>query len=507
MMDEKTKILVVDDEKVVRDGCHRVLATRGHEVLSAENGQLAMDLLGKKPVDVILLDLKMPVMSGEEVLEKTRNQYPDIPVIIITGHGTVDTAVECMKKGAYDFITKPFQIDQFLLTVNRAAEKRKLEEKARLYEEEKLRNLYDLNLEKSRLRTIINCIANGVMVTNRNLEVVLYNPALMRLLEISEEIENPISVNQIINDDSLIATLRRIQSGQSSKDEFISQEIEAGKKLLRVISAPALGPDDGVVGTVTVLQDITAFKQLDEMKSDFVNMVAHELRSPLVSIRQQDSVLLEGLAGPLEGKQEEFVKKGLRKIDQLLELINDLLDIAKIEAGRHIQRHVPTDIEGVIKDTLSLMEPRAQEQGIALACSCQNMSPVHADPKSIEEIFNNLITNAINYSPDGGRVTVTAKGLGEYMEIKVSDTGVGIDPEELPKIFDKFYRIKHAKTRQVMGTGLGLAIVKGVVESHNGTIDVESVPNKGTTFRILLPVIKEDGENPLPPSPAHLASE
>ena len=246
-----------------------------------------------------------------------------------------------------------------------------------------------------------------------------------------------------------------------------------------------------------MLHDISAFKQLDEMKSHFVNMVAHELRSPLVSIRQQDNVLLEGLAGPLQEKQQEFLKKGVRKIDQLLELINDLLDIAKIEAGKHIQRQIPTDIEQVIKDTLSLMEPRAQEQGVALACSCQNMRPVHADPKSIEEIFNNLITNAINYSPDGGRVTVTAEGLGEYMEIKVSDTGVGIDPEELPKIFDKFYRVKHAKTRQVLGTGLGLSIVRGVVESHNGTIDVDSVPNKGTTFRILLPVIKEDGKNPI----------
>jgi len=118
--------------------------------------------------------------------------------------------------------------------------------------------------------------------------------------------------------------------------------------------------------------------------------------------------------------------------------------------------------------------------------------PVQADPKSIEEIFNNLITNAISYSPDGGRVTVTAHGQGEYMEIKVKDTGVGIPTEELPKIFDKFYRVKHPKTRQVMGTGLGLAIVRGVVEAHHGSIDVESTQDQGTTFRILLPVIKDE---------------
>jgi signal transduction histidine kinase len=466
-----------------------VLTGKGFEVLTAEDGQKAVDLLSVESVDLILLDLKMPVMSGEEVLEITNAKYPDIPVIVITGHGTVDTAVECMKKGAYDFITKPFQIDQFLLTINRAADKRSLEQKARFYEEEKKQNLYDLNLEKSRLKTMINCMANGVMVTNRNLEVVLHNPALMRLLEISGKIENPTPLNQILNDESLIATLKQIQSDESSRDESISQEIESGKNVLRAISAPALGPDDGIVGTVTVLENITAFKQLDEMKSDFVNMVAHELRSPLVSIRQQNSVLLEGLAGPLEDKQKDFLGKGVKKIDQLLELINDLLDIAKIEAGKAVQHQVPVDLGKALEDIVSLMKPRAEDEGIRLTCSCNDLRPVQADPKSIDEIFNNLITNAINYSPEGGEVVVSAKGLGEYMEIKVQDTGVGILPEELPKIFDKFYRVKHPKTRKVMGTGLGLAIVKGVVEAHNGTIDVESVPDKGTTFRILLPVI------------------
>ena len=488
-MNEKITILVVDDEKVVRDGCRRVLTGKGFEVLTAEDGQKAMDLLSGESVDLILLDLKMPVMSGEEVLEITNAKYPDIPVIVITGHGTVDTAVECMKKGAYDFITKPFQIDQFLLTINRAADKRRLEQKAQLYEEEKKQNLYDLDLEKSRLKTMINCMANGVMVTNRNLEVVLHNPALMRLLEISGKIENPTPLNQILNDESLITTLKQIQSDESSRDKSISQEIEAGKNVLRAISAPALGPDDGIVGTVTVLENITAFKHLDEMKSDFVNMVAHELRSPLVSIRQQNSVLLEGLAGPLEDKQKDFLGKGVKKIDQLLELINDLLDIAKIEAGKAVQHQVPVDVGKALEDMVSLIKPRAKDEGIKLTCSCHDLRPVQADPKSIDEIFNNLITNAINYSPEGGEVVISAKGLGEYMEIKVQDAGVGILTEELPKIFDKFYRVKHPKTRKVMGTGLGLAIVKGVVEAHNGTIDVESVPDKGTTFRILLPVI------------------
>ena len=490
-MDEKIRVLVVDDEKVVRDGCLRVLTGKGCRVATAENGLQALGILSDQPVDIMLLDLKMPGMAGEEGLEKTRELYPDIPVIVITGHGTVDTAVECMKMGAYDFITKPFQIEQFMITVRRAAEKRRLEQKAKKYEEEKIRNLYDLNLEKSRLKTIINCMANGVMVTNLNLEVVLHNPALMRLLEISAKLDNPFPLREIIVDPDFTGTIEELQSGHSSRDEFISRELHVGKNAIRAISARALGPDGQIRGSVTVLEDITAFKQLDRMKSDFVSMVAHELRSPLVSIRQQNNVLIEGLAGPLEKKQEDFIAKGSRKIDSLLELINDLLDMAKIEAGKAVQHQVPTDIGTIIEETVALMESRAHEQKVELTYSCENLKPVQADPKNIEEIFNNLITNAINYSPDGGRVAIWARGLGETVEIKVTDNGVGIPEEELSKIFDKFYRVKSPKTRQVMGTGLGLAIVKAVVEAHRGTIDVESRVDKGTTFRILLPVIME----------------
>jgi two-component system phosphate regulon sensor histidine kinase PhoR len=490
-MSAKVRILVADDEKAIRDGCHRVLTGQGYEVLAAENGQAALDTLAKEAIDILLLDLKMPIMGGEEVLEIVRTNYPDIPVIIITGHGTVDTAVECMKRGAYDFITKPFQLNQFLIIVGRAADKRTLEIKAKLFQEENLKNLYDLGLEKSRIKTIVNCMGSGVMVTNRNLEVVLHNPALMRLLEISREVNNPTPMTEIIDHELLTNTLKSILSGEFPQDGSMAQEIPAGKNVLRSISAPVLGPDSAVVGTVTVLENITAFKQLDQMKSDFVNMVAHELRSPLVSIRQLNTVLLEGLAGPMDHKQQDFVGRGTKKIDALLELINDLLDVAKIEAGRFVQRMVPTDIGKILEECIGLLEPRAKNQGIVLSYTCQDLKTVHADPKNMEEIFNNLISNAINYSPDGGHVTVTAEGLGEYVEIKVADTGVGISPEELPKIFDKFYRVKHPKTRQVMGTGLGLAIVKGAVEAHHGTIDVESVVDKGTTFRILLPAMAQ----------------
>jgi two-component system phosphate regulon sensor histidine kinase PhoR len=494
-------ILLVDDEKPFRDSSQRLLAKKGYNVITAEDGQRALDFLSKNPVDLILLDLKMPVMGGEEFLQAMCPLYPGIPVVVITGHGTLDTAVNCMKKGAYDFITKPFDIPQLLVSIERALEKRTLERKAREYQEETVRNLLELSTQKKRLETIISCMANGIMVTNRNLEVVLHNPALLRLLDVSAPLASPVPVQAIVKDHSLIETLKKIQSGEPLEEEFVSQEIPVGPRVLRAISAPTLEPERhvfwSVAGAVTVIEDITLFKQLDQMKSDFVNMVAHELRSPLVSIRQIHSVLLEGLAGPLLEKQNDFVNRGMKKIDALLALINDLLDVARLEAGRLARKQETVHLEEVIEDLVILMEPRAKEHRISLTSSCESLSPVKADPRNIEDVLNNLLSNAINYSPEGGKVTVRARGAGDFVEITVSDTGVGIAPEEVPKIFDKFYRVKHPKTRHITGTGLGLSIVKGIVEAYQGTIRVESVPEQGTTFTVLLPAVRKEAGQPL----------
>ncbi len=497
-MNGRTRILLVDDEKRFRETSKRLLSLRGFEVMAAEDGRAGLEILAKDSIDLILLDLRMPVMGGEDFLKAMRPNHPDVPVIVITGHGTLDTAVECMKKGAYDFITKPFEMDQLFLTIERAIEKRNLEREKKRYQEETVRNLIELNTEKKRLETIISCMANGLMVTNKNMEIVLHNPALLRLLERSGDLKTPFPVSGVIEDETLLETLKRIHSGEVQEREFFSHEIKAGQRVLRAISAPTLAPDRNVfwavAGAVTLLEDITVFKQLDRMKSDFLNLVAHELRSPLVSIRQLNSVLLEGLAGPLQGKQEDFVRRTMNKIDALLDLINDLLDVARLEGGRLVRQQVPVELGKMIEEMVTLMEVRAKEQRITLTHTCQNLKPILADPKNIEEVLNNLLSNAINYSPDGGKVTVAAKGLDKSIEIKVSDEGVGIPPEEVPKIFEKFYRVKHPRTRHVTGTGLGLSLVKGIVEAYHGSIGVESVLGKGTTFTIILPAMKEENQ-------------
>jgi signal transduction histidine kinase len=490
-MNEPYKVLVVDDEEVLRLGCSRVLTSEGYRVTTAANGQEALARLALDPINVVLCDLKMPVMGALEVLEETSAHYPDIPVIIMTGLGTVADAVECMKKGAYDFVTKPFSIDHLCMVIKRALEKQLLEQETRRLQEEQARNLYNLAMEQSRMHTIVNCMADGVLVTNREGEVVLSNATFTQLLGVETPLPQPGPLQAYLDDHALREAIWSLLAGGNlDEGRCIAQELSRNRLHLRALSAPFSGPDRQVLGTVTVFHDVTHFKELDEMKNDFVRMVSHELRSPLAAIKQQLAVILDGLAGDLTEKQRELLTRAHAKIQGLLDLINDLLDVAKMEAGYGQLEQVPLDLGEVLAELADLLRERAASQKLSLNLAVPGDLPlIRADRRSMEEVFTNLLSNAINYSPDGGEVRIAAIPHGDYLEVLVQDQGIGIEAEEIPKIFDKFYRVKSPKTRQVIGTGLGLALVKGLIEAHLGTVEVESQVGGGTTFRVKLPTV------------------
>lgn len=488
-MEEQTTVLVVDDEKVIREGCTLLLQPEGYSVATAASGREALDLMRIQPVDVVLCDLKMPGMGALEVLEEAGRLHPDVPIIIITGHGTVTDAVDCMKKGAYDFVTKPFRADHLTLAVKRALEKQRLKRETRRLQEEQARNLYTLAMEQSRMHTIVNCMADGVLVTNRNLEVVLCNPTFMRLLGLSPAAPPPGPLAAYLNDEPFLQALKDLAAAAEKEPaRCLSQEICRGRVHLRAMTAPFFGPDMKMLGTVTIFHDVTAFKELDAMKNDFVQMVSHELRSPMTAIKLQHEVILQGLAGEVTDKQRQLLNRAQVKIQGLIDLINESLDIARIEAGYRQLELLPLQIGEVLQEVVDLLRVKAEDQKVTLQLSkSPDLPPVLADRRSMEEVFTNLVTNAINYSPDGGEIKVSAVSHGGYLEVQVSDRGIGIEPEEISKIFDKFYRVKHPRTRQIIGTGLGLALVKGIVDAHRGTVEVESRLGEGSTFRVFLP--------------------
>jgi signal transduction histidine kinase len=257
---------------------------------------------------------------------------------------------------------------------------------------------------------------------------------------------------------------------------------------LRAQAVPFQNRSGEVLGSVTIIDDITHLKKLDEMKSSFVSMVSHELRSPLSTILSQIKVLMDGLAGELNAKQDDILGKMSRKVEGLVELTNDLLDLSRIEAGLIVQDKQQVQLMDILENLVGFMQTRANEKNIHLSLNKNTLPLIHADGKSMEEVFSNLITNAIIYTPEGGTVNVIGEVKGDFLEIRVSDTGYGIALDQVPLIFDSFYRVKTDKTRSIVGTGLGLPIVKSIVEAHNGTVKVESKEGVGSTFTVRLPL-------------------
>ncbi|HXX35126.1 MAG TPA: ATP-binding protein [Thermodesulfobacteriota bacterium] len=492
-MPDQANILVIDDEQIMRDGCLRILSRDGWSVLCADTGSRGLEEIKSRPekMDVILLDLMMPGMSGMEVLDHIRSLDPNLLVIVITGYATVESAVEAMKKGAYDFIPKPFTPDQLRIVVRRALERRTLQKETEFLRREREKSLRDIATEKSKIKTIINCMGDGVLVCDRDSCIVLSNPAASRMLRTSETCLLGNYLNQCTLPPELSKIMEESLQAKEMSHTSVSQELSAGESgevFLRAHTALVRNDIGEIMGSVTVLQDISHLKELDKMKSEFIAMVTHELRAPIAAVEQQLTVILNKMAGDVTEKQEQLLSRAKQRTKGLLDLIKDLLDLSKIEAGKMVQYKEPLLLQEVIQRVVDLMRAEAENKKIDLQFSTpRNLSLINADRNSMEGIFTNLISNAIKYTPEGGKVWVALGEEAGFVKATVSDTGIGIKKGDLARIFDKFYRVKTTETRQIVGTGLGLSIVKSIVDAHLGSISVESEEGNGTTFTVLLP--------------------
>ncbi len=364
---ERARILVIDDEKVIRDSCTRILSSEGYEVRSAENGDEGLELFREFHPDLVLVDLKMPGKSGTEVLKEIEKADPNVVKIVITGYATVSSAVDSMKSGAYDFIPKPYTPDEISLIVSRGLERRRLllESKALLAEREK---------------------------TRRNM----------------------------------------------------------------------------------------------------VSLVSHELRAPLAAAVQYLDVILGGMAGEVSSDVREMIHRCNTRLRELLDLLSRWLSLATFDPIRIAEHFENIDLTDVSGKSLDALRSLAEEKNVSLALEASPGLPhIKGSKVLLEEIFTNLISNAIKYNREGGWVKVTLDRNDQHVLVEISDNGIGIEEEHLPRLFDEFYRVDGRRTAPVKGWGLGLSIVKRMVEAHGGRIDVESRFGEGTTFTVAFPVIIE----------------
>jgi len=472
------RILIIDDESRIRDACTMVLADKGFDVAAAPDGKQGLQMIKEKHYDILLVDLMMPVISGFDVLSEVRNHHPDTIVIVITGYATLEHSIEAMKKGAFDFIPKPFSPDQLRAVVDKALRYTSA--------------LQDIAESKSRLHVMINHLTDGVMTTDARKLIVQVNPAFLHMIDYHGEEVVGRHVDEIIADKDLLDSIDKALAMSPDTFTEITKEIKlkanGEEKFFSARCVPFRGRMNENLGTITVLHDIDTLKKMDQMKSDFVSMVSHEIRSPMNSLLMQLKNISDGLAGEVTEKQKEILQRASEKILNLNNLVTELLDLSRIESGLISHEKELIDMGKLLAEQKSFHSPYATEKQISIHMDCPaDLPSILANRQNMEEVFSNLVTNAVKYSPAGASITISAVKENEYLKILVTDTGFGIPHEDLEKIFTRFYRVKDSNTRQIQGTGLGLAIVKSIIESHHGKIRVTSEIGRGTTFTILLP--------------------
>jgi len=382
----KSRILVVDDENEIREFLSKALTRiAGFHVVMAEDGAEALKKIEQDKLDLILTDLKMPKIDGLKLITEISKTKPEILTILMTGHGTIDSALEAMKRGASDYLTKPINLDELVL---------------------------------------------------------------------------------------------RIQKVLDEKQRFLSLK-----------------------GYITQLERANQeLKKVDEIKSEFVSVASHELRTPLATIKNAVQLVLKGKAGEINETQYNFLTMAEKNINRLTNILNNLLDLSRIESGKIGMKPEELDLRVPVVFVLSSFKSQADGKSIHLEMDVEKNLPfVYGDREKVEQILTNLIGNAIKFTPEGGRVIVSARlsdRIRNAVGISVHDTGIGIPEDQFEKVFEKFHQVESPLHHSASGTGLGLAITKGLVEAHQGQIWVESELGKGSRFTFTLPLSKGEKREP-----------
>jgi len=375
----------------------------------------------------------------------------------------------------------------FLLYRNWILRKRNTDIKANLSQTEaKLDNyIEEEGTGQAKFDGILASMAEGVLVIDSKGEIVLMNPSLRKtfLIDQTPEGKRPLEVIRNVKIQEIVE--RTLQN----KEKIISEELTLTvpeEKYLKVNAVP-IEWDGENEGAILVFHDITELRRLERIRQDFVANVSHELRTPISSIKGYAETLLDGAIDDKENLRK-FVEIIDRDSQRLAGLIDDLLDLAKIESGKMKMTLQSLDIREVIRRTLSIIEKQARAKSLDISCDfSENLPEVLGDETRLSQVVLNLLDNAIKYTPQGGQIGIEVLAADPFVQVNVADTGLGIPEKDLSRVFERFYRVDKARSRELGGTGLGLSIVKHIVQSHGGEVWVKSQLEKGSVFSFIIP--------------------
>ena len=431
------RILIVDDEESVAITMQAVLEMDGYDVTAVTSGQRALELIRTDQFDLVLTDLRIGDADGMQVLAEIRQHAPETVAIMLTGFASLESAIQALRQGAYDYSVKPSDVIELRATIARGIERRRL----------------------------------GQQLQARVDELETAN-----------------------------ATIRDLNQGlQRRVDEATAELQELYEQAQR---------------------HVAELQELDRLKSRFLSMASHELKTPLTAISGFSQVLVRRMQRRLEAgppSPEEWEKEqrdALERLEvlknqvtKLVRLVDELLDVSRIEQGRVEFAFTEVDMRRLVEDVAQRMQLTTAEHRINVAAAADGPLTVMADQDHIEQVLNNLLSNAIKYSPEGGPIDVSISTQDDSVVVGVRDRGVGIPTGQLDQVFGLFYRAPEAGTRRVGGMGLGLYISKEIVTRHGGRIWAESEPGEGSTFFVAIPKApKEPALSGAAPSAARMPS-
>jgi len=491
------RILMISAQSAARSLARERLGPRGHVLRFARDPGAAARLLREKRFDLVLLDGKPS--RGKARIRRGGPATPRARVLMLPRGWGREERNESERAGK----KRPGRSARFLRrveTVIAREERRKAEaglQRRLQSRDRKVANLAArLKAERMRLSLILSSLAVAVVLTDRNGRLSLVNESARRMLGLpGTGALGPVRRGSPLRD--LLMRMRQshltaVRSGR------LGVEREE-KTALRTLVAPLRDPGGSLWGTLGILEEPEMGGRLNELKSDFLSRVSHELKTPLSSIRAASDVIAQAKIGALNRKQEKMLRIITEETGNLVCLIEDLLDVSEIESGKIELRFRRCLLTEAARASLEHFRGRYREKGVALDESlAPDCPPVQADPRRLRQVFDNLLSNALKFTPAGGRVALVAK-IGDrdqkeekrrMVQASVSDTGIGIAPKDLERIFDRFHQTENLNTRVAGGSGLGLSISRFLVQAHGGELWVESHPGAGSTFFFTLPATR-----------------
>jgi signal transduction histidine kinase len=503
-----TKVLAVYDGESAGPALHGVLEAEAYQVELATDVAEALTKIECTPFDVLLLDLRLGETDGLSLLKRLRETAPGAVGIILTGHGSLENAVQAMRAGADDFLVMPSDLMELKASISRALHRRAQEEErtrqimheqaARAAAEAARQHLHELFMQAPAMIAVVRGPEHVVELVNplclqamgsRDPSELLGTPLYKARSELSgpeyfERLDQVYATGQPYVGHEVPARIHRRGDGLMVEGYF------------NVVLQPLRSTQGQVDGIVTFAVEVSEYvrarqraEELDRLKEEFIATASHDLKSPLTSIRGYAQLLRRRLSGP--APDIEQMAEGVRVIDErtaaMARLLDDLLDASRIQGGQLELWTVPSDLGECLETILARLNPEERSR-VAIALPDALLAG-EWETKRIEQVLANVIGNALKYSPESERVSVTVDRRAEEIEVAVGDRGMGIPPEELSRLFARFHRTPQALASGLSGTGLGLYICRGIVVAHGGRIWAESPgEGQGATFRFTLPV-------------------